>query len=96
MIKIKFCRNKEKSSPVKAYYSIKLKRKNIKMNYSKGLELGGCISRIKSYIFTYAKIIAYSKLGADLSKRLSLRSLFYLKNFLSKNMPQSRRNGRGV
>lgn len=84
MIKIKlYIKKKNKSEKA---YSIKLKRKNIKINYSKELELGGCISNIKSYVLIYAKVIAYSKLGAGLSKRFSLRSLFYLKNFLNENM----------
>lgn len=93
MIKIKFYINKKKIKSEKTY-SLYLRKKNIKTNYSKAMKLGNYISKIKLYMFLYSKLIAYFKLGTHFSKRFSLRSFFYLKNLLDKNISLSRRNGR--
>lgn len=85
MIKIKFCSDKKKGGSI-VKYSVNLEKKNVKANYFKELELGRCTPKIKFYMFRHVKVIAYSKLGASLSKRFPLKSLFYLKDFLAKNM----------
>lgn len=85
MTKIKFYINKnKKKNDLKKIYFIKMKNNNI--NYSKKLFLGSYISKIKLYIFIYIKIITYYKLANNFSKQFSLRSLFYLKKLLSKNI----------
>lgn len=87
MIKLKFYINKnKKKNKLKKVYFIKIKRKNNKINCPKKLFLGSYSSKTKLYIFLYARIIAYSKLGINFSKRFSLTSLFYLKRFLHKNI----------
>lgn len=85
MTKLKFFKDKKQYKFKKVYF-LKLAdtKKTTKFNHS--LNLGNYSSNLKFFIFKYPKIIFYSKLGSNISKQFPLISLFYLKNFLNKNI----------
>lgn len=86
MTKLKFVKNNQKKNKVKKIYFLKIAstKKTTKFNHL--INLGSYIANKKLYTFKYPLIISYSKLGSNLSKQVSLISLFYLKNILNKNI----------
>lgn len=83
MIKLKLVKNNKKN-----IYKLKLTKVKKTTKFNTLLNFGTYISNsnIKIYKFLYFKIISYFKLGSNLSKQFSLISLYYLKNFLNKNL----------
>lgn len=87
MTKIKFLTTKKiKKNLNKKIYFIRIANRDKTTKFNSNLKLGGYFPNIKLYKFIYYKIISYSKLGADFSKQFSLRSFFYLKKLLLKNI----------
>nr|ANJ44349.1 ORF-C [Cyclospora cayetanensis]ANN13312.1 ORF-C [Cyclospora cayetanensis]ANN13341.1 ORF-C [Cyclospora cayetanensis]ANN13370.1 ORF-C [Cyclospora cayetanensis]ANN13399.1 ORF-C [Cyclospora cayetanensis] len=83
MAKLKFLKVKKKHKQI---FFLKLTKKKKTTKFNNSLFLGNYISNINIYIFLYLRIIFYSKLGVNNSKQFTLISLFYLKNFLNKNI----------
>ena len=87
MTKIKFLiTRKIKKNLHKKMYFIRIAKKDKTTKFNYNLKLGGYYPSVQLYKFMYYKIISYSKLGADFSKQFSLRSFFYLRKFLIKNI----------
>lgn len=87
MTKIKFLITKKRKKNLhKKIYFIRIANSNKTTKFNYNLKLGSYFPNVKLYKFIYYKIISYSKLGADFSKQFSLRSFFYLRKFLIKNI----------
>lgn len=85
MKKLKF-KLKKNTYKLKKIYSLDIFNTKKTTKFNNLLNLGNYISKIKLYTFIYPKIICSLKLGSNFSKQASLISLFYLKNFLNKNL----------
>lgn len=85
MTKLKLIKKYKKNFKYKFIYTLRISylKKTTKINFL--INLGNYISNINIYIFLYPKIIFYSKLGSNISKKFSLISLYYLKNLLINN-----------